>query len=356
MTAAALRADPPAVAARVLVIDDSAVARAVIARTVDASGRFMVAGVASHVRGALDFLARAAVDYILLDINMPGVDGLTALPDLLAASGKARVLIVSTAAADGAATTVRALALGAADTLVKPSAGALAGSFAQALIDKLDRLSEPSFVSVLPAAPVRPVQPPALARDAYDLVAIGASTGGIHALNELFRELPASFRLPILITQHLPPTFMPYFAAQLALVSGRPCEVATDRLRVRPGRVILAPGDAHMRCVSLGDGGAGIRLSREPSASGCMPSVDPMLMSVAATYGDRALGVVLSGMGRDGALGARLLRDAGGTVVAQDEASSVIWGMPGAAAGNGAAEALLPPAAIGRLIAGRRRP
>ena len=356
-TAAILRADAPPEAARVLIVDDSAVARAVIARLIDGSNRFMVAGVAPDVHGALAFLARASVDYILLDINMPGVDGLTALPDLIAAGGQAKVLVVSSAAAEGAAATVQALAFGAADTLVKPEAGALSGHFARALIEKLERLHEPSFTPV--AAPSAPVcAAPALrpARDAYDIVAIGASTGGIHALSQLFRELPAGFRLPVLVTQHLPASFMPYFAAQLSLIAGRPCDVATDRLRIRPGRVVIAPGDAHLRCMPLADGTACVRLSREPSASGCTPSVDPMFASVAATFGERALGVVLSGMGRDGADGARALREAGGVVVAQDQATSVVWGMPGAVAAAGLAEALLPPAGIGRLMAERRRP
>lgn len=358
MTAAALRAAAPPDAARVLIVEDSAVARAVIARVIDATDRFVVAGVASHVRGALAFLERNPVDFILLDIHLPGVDGLTALPDLIAAGGAAKVLIVSSSAADGAATTVQALALGAADTLVKPEAGALSGRFARALVEKLERLGESS---VRPPAPVSPPAPkPVLQlrpeRDAYDVVAIGASTGGIHAISQLVRELPAAFRLPILITQHLPGTFMPYFAAQLALLSGRPAEVATDRLRIRPGRIVIAPGDAHIRCLPLSDGSTCVRLSREPSVSGCTPSVDPMLATVAAVYGSRALGVVLSGMGRDGAEGARALHAAGGAVIAQDEASSVIWGMPGAVAAAGLADALLPPAAIGRLVAERRRP
>jgi two-component system, chemotaxis family, protein-glutamate methylesterase/glutaminase len=356
MTAAALRAAAPPAASRVLIVEDSAVARAVIARTIDATDRFVVAGVTPHVRGALAFLEGHAVEFILLDIHLPGVDGLTALPDLIAAGGAAKVLIVSSSASEGAATTVQALAFGAADTLVKPEAGALSGRFAQALIEKLERLGEPAARPPVPVPPPTPVLHLRPERDAYDVVAIGASTGGIHAISQLVRELPAAFRLPILITQHLPGTFMPYFAAQLALLSGRPAEVATDRLRVRPGRIVIAPGDAHIRCLPLSDGSTCVRLSREPSASGCTPSVDPMLATVAAVYGARALGIVLSGMGRDGAEGARALRDAGGAVIAQDEASSVVWGMPGAVAAAGLADALLPPAAIGRLVAERRRP
>jgi two-component system chemotaxis response regulator CheB len=337
----------------VLIVDDSAVARAVIARVVDGSDRFVVAGAVSDVAGALAFLGRATVDYILLDIHMPGVDGVTALPDLLVAGGHAKVLIVSTAAAAGAALTVQALAFGAADTMVKPETGALSGRFGVALLEKLDRLGEPHSYRAPAVSPAREPRPVA---DAYDVIAIGASTGGIHALSRLLRELPAGFRTPILITQHLPATFMPYFAAQLALLSGRPCDVAVDRMRVRPGRLIVAPGDAHMCVVALADDGAGVRLSRAPSATGCMPSVDPMLASVAAAFGARAMAVVLSGMGRDGTEGSRALREAGGAVVIQDEASSVVWGMPGAVAAQGLADATLPPDEIGRLIARRRRP
>jgi two-component system chemotaxis response regulator CheB len=354
--------------ARVLIVDDSVVARAVMGRMIDASDRFSVVGAVANAKAALEFLARADVDFILLDIEMPGVDGLTALPDLLAAGGGAKVLIVSSAASEGGAATVQALALGAAETLVKPgSSAALSGKFAKALLDKLERLCD--HPAKLQSAPIMRAVPAAAATpepklpatssntsEDYDIVAIGASTGGIHALSQLLRALPVGFRLPIVITQHLPASFMPYFAAQLAVLSGRPCEVATDRFRIRPGRLIVAPGDAHLKCVKLGDRGAALRLVTEPSATGCMPSVDPMLSSMAQVYGPRMLAILLSGMGRDGADGARHVHDAGGCVVAQDQASSVVWGMPGAVAGSGIADAVLTPAEIGRLVASRRRP
>ena len=347
---------------RVLIVDDSAVARAVLAQMVDASDRFVVSRAVGNVAAALDFLSHAAVDFILLDIQMPGIDGLTALPDLIAAGAGAKVLIVSSSAGDGASATVQALALGAADTLFKPATGDSSARFAATLLDKLARLGDPEnavagVVTPLPrpgwpaAGPPTRLAPPG---NAYDIVAIGASTGGIHALSQLLRAIPACFRLPILVTQHLPASFMPYFAAQLAVLAGRPCEVAVDRLRIRPGRIVVAPGDAHLRCISLGDGNAAVRLSKEPSASGCTPSVDPMLTSAAEVFGERMLGVVLSGMGRDGAEGARAVHDAGGCLVVQDQASSVVWGMPGAA--SGVAHAQLSPDAIGRLAASRRRP
>lgn len=345
----------------VLIVDDSAVARAVIARALEGDARFVVVGAVSNARAALAFLQDTHVDGIVLDIEMPGTSGLAALPELIAAGGGAKVLIVSSSAADGAAATIEALALGAADTLLKPGVGSFAGRFSAALVEKLSRLlSADSTIDFAPAGAARRLPPEgapgaALAPNGFDIVAIGASTGGIHALNLLLRELPASFTLPILVTQHLPASFMPYFAAQIAVMARRPCDVATDSMRIRPGRIIVAPGNAHMRVVSTGDGAA-IRLTGETSRSGCMPSVDPMFDSLAEVFGARALGIVLSGMGRDGSAGARRLADRGAALLVQDRASSVVWGMPGAIAGAGIATAALPPEEIGRLVAARRRP
>jgi two-component system chemotaxis response regulator CheB len=350
----------------VLIVDDSVVARAVIARMIDGSERFSVVGAVGNVAAALEFLGRAAVDFILLDIAMPGIDGLSALPELILAGQGAKILIVSSSADEGGATAIQAMALGAAETLIKPSTGALSQVFATALVGKLEKLCEYPAPPPLPAI-VRPFASPTTidrlplvrpisASEEYDIVAIGASTGGIHALGQMFRAVPQAFRLPMIITQHLPTSFMPYFAAQVALLAGRPCDVAVDRLRIRPGRIVVAPGDAHLKCVKLSDGGAALRLTHEEAASGCMPSVDPMLSSLADVYGARLLAVVLSGMGRDGAEGARRVHDSGGCVVVQDRQSSVVWGMPGAVAALGIADAVLTPDAIGRLIATRRRP
>ena len=341
---------------RVLIVDDSVVARAVIARAVEQSGRFVVAGAVSNAAAALDFLREMRVDGIVLDIEMPGITGLAALPALIAAGQGAKVLIVSSAASEGAAATIEALALGAADTLVKPAVGAFAGRFSVTIVEKLARLLAVEMPLDMPApASVRTPDILAGTGNGFDIVAIGASTGGIHALSLVLRELPAGFPLPILITQHLPESFMPYFAAQVALLANRPCDVATDCMRIRPGRVVVAPGNAHMRVVSTGDATA-IRLSTEPSKSGCMPSVDPMFDSIAEAYGSRALGIVLSGMGRDGTDGARAMIERGSAVVVQDQASSVVWGMPGSIAAAGSASAVMPPVEIGRLVAARRRP
>jgi len=335
---------------RILIVDDSVVARAVIARAIDQSGKFVVAGAVPHAKAALAFLKGQRVDGILLDIEMPGMSGLTALPELIAASDGAKILVVSSSCGEGAAATIEALSLGAADTLVKPDIGDFAGRFSAVLDEKLTRLFETAHAASgdMPLATDAP-------GGGFDIVAIGASTGGIHALSLLLREIPASFQLPILITQHLPDSFMVYFAAQVAVLAGRPCDVATDLMRIRPGRVIVAPGTAHIRVVGTSDGAA-LRLSSEPSKSGCTPSVDPMFDSLADVFGSRALGIVLSGMGRDGADGARRIIDRGGSVVVQDQASSVVWGMPGAVATNGTACAIMPPAEIGKMVASRRRP
>ncbi len=338
--------------ARVLIVDDSVVARAVIGKRIEESPCFTVAGAVADAHGALAFLAANRVEFILLDIEMPGVDGLTALPDLLRAGAGARIIVVSSSCAEGAAATIQALTLGAADTLVKPGAGGLVGRFGDMLEEKLSRLFDAG--AGLDAADLLPVAPTAAAND-YDIVLIGASTGGIHALSQMLRALPASFPLPILITQHLPPSFMPYFAAQVAVIAGRPCEVAVDNMKILPGRIIVAPGESHLSCARLGDQPV-IRLLQGRAPSGCMPSVDPMFESAAAVFGARALAVVLSGMGRDGAIGAQRIIDRGGNVIAQDKQSSVVWGMPGAVAQAGLAQAVLPPYELGRLVAAQRRP
>ncbi len=333
---------------RILIVDDSAVARAVFARIIADDARFDIVAAVADTHRAMAVLADTSVDVMLLDLEMPGTDGLTALPDLLAAGGDARILVVSSSCGEGAAATLQALSLGAADTLVKPAAGAMSGRFGAALVEKLARLAERS------ADVAHMVTTPAAASPDFEVVAIGASTGGIHALGQVLRALPGDFRRPILITQHLPASFTPYFAAQVAVLANRPCDIATDRSRLRPGRVVVAPGDAHLTCASLGGGGASIRLSQARAASGCLPSVDPMFESLAAVFGSRALGIILSGMGRDGAEGARALRDAGGTIVVQDQATSVVWGMPGAAVAAGCADMVMTPAAIGQYVANIR--
>jgi two-component system chemotaxis response regulator CheB len=333
---------------RVLIVDDSSVARSVLSRMVEDGGGCVVAAAVPAVPDALRFLATEKVDVILLDLQMPGIDGLTGLPDLLVAGAGAKVLVVSSAAGANAAATIEALALGAADTLVKPGRTVTAGGFARALVEKVMRLGER-------ADPIARATPTVIVpQRAFDVVAIGASTGGIHALNSVLKSLPPTFHAPIVVTQHLPTAFVSYFARQLGATTGRRCEVATGRMALLDDTIVVAPGDAHLVATMPANGRATLRLCRTPVANGNMPSVDPMFQSLADCFGPRLLAIVLSGMGRDGLTGAARVRELGGTMLVQDRASSVVWGMPGAVAAAGLADAVLPPDAIGAYIAGRR--
>ncbi len=334
---------------RVLIVDDSVVARAVLTRLLAEHDDIEVVAQAGSAQSAHRILAEKTVDIILLDLEMPGIDGLAALPDLLQHGAGARVLIVSSACADGAASSIAALRLGAADTLLKPGAAQYAGRFAEELVDRLRRIARPGMAEPQTrgghghGAGYKP------ATRRLECLGIGSSTGGVHALSRFFGALPKSFATPILITQHLPGPFIPYFAGQLAEMTGRPTRVGAPGLQPQPGELLLAPGDAHMTLVQTGPV-IHVRLERKRAVSGCMPSVDPMLASIGKVYGPTAVGVILSGMGRDGLIGAGELVAAGGALLAQDEASSVVWGMPGAVANARLTQAVLPPDELARRI------
>ena len=341
---------------RLLIVDDSAVARAVLSRMILQNPAFEIVDAVSSATAALARLDEIAVDVILLDIEMPGRTGISALPELIARSGGARVMIVSALAEDGAAATVEALTLGAADTLAKPGRGSFGGKFAEILCDRLLRLGRSSPAQAAPRqrAEGGHVQPAPRRMDLgrVECVAIGASTGGLHAIAEFFKHLPRVFPAPILITQHLPPVFMPFFARQLEGSTGRRALVVRDGMALEPATIHIAPGEAHL-CLDRRGDRVSVRLSRIKSVSGCLPSVDPMFASVAAAYGDRAIGVVLSGMGRDGTIGAADLIAAGAELLAQDVETSVVWGMPGSVAKAGLASGVMTPAAIARHVGQR---
>jgi two-component system chemotaxis response regulator CheB len=340
---------------RLMIVDDSMVARAVLSRMVESDGAFEIAAVAGTAEDAIDALTHIRVDIVVLDLEMPGDGGLKSLPRIIRAAAGAKVMIVSTLAEEGAENTVAALALGAADTLPKPGTGRFNGRFSEILLSKLKALGYASVQSGAPVQPARQGAPPALRAmpsDPIDVLAIGASTGGIHALATLFQALPTRLGVPILVTQHLPAPFMTVFARQLGAASRREAVVAEDGMELLPDRIILAPGDAHLTLETKDDRTV-VRLTSGRSASGCMPSVDPMFSSVAAAFGRGALGVVLTGMGRDGVEGAARLVASGGTIIAQDETSSAVWGMPRAVLDAGLACAVLPPDKIARRIASR---
>jgi two-component system chemotaxis response regulator CheB len=334
---------------RLMIVDDSTVARAVLGRMVESDGGFELVAVAGTAEDAIDALVHVEVDVILLDLEMPGAGGLKMLPRILDAARGARVIIVSSQAEEGAQVTVSALALGAADTLPKPGIGRFNGQFSQVLIAKLRALGaaehSPRGRSI--GTPLR-----AMGSEPMQALAIGASTGGIHALQQFFGALPEKLGVPILVTQHLPAAFMSVFARQLGTAACRPAVVAQDGVALQRDLILVAPGDAHLTIENRG-GRPVVRLDRRVAASGCLPSVDPMLVSIASFYGATGIGVILSGMGRDGAAGAARLVAAGGSVIAQDQASCAVWGMPKAVADAGLACAVLPPDKIARRVASR---
>ncbi|MFL6772065.1 MAG: chemotaxis-specific protein-glutamate methyltransferase CheB [Sphingomicrobium sp.] len=336
-----------------MIVDDSMVARAVLSRMIDADGGFEIAGIAGTAEDAIDALGQVMVDIILLDLEMPGVGGLKALPRILEAAKGAKVLIVSSLAEEGAEETVAALALGAADTLPKPGTGRFNGRFSEVLLGKLRELGYADRSSVPVSQVASASRTIAVQSDApLQLLAIGASTGGIHALGTFFAALPDRIGVPILVTQHLPPAFMTVFARQLSVAARREAVVAEDGTRLLPDRIVVAPGEAHLMVDEV-NGILVARLLQAKVNSGCMPSVDPMLASAGQVLGGGALGVVLTGMGRDGVEGARRLVEAGGSVMAQDEATSAVWGMPRAIADAGLACAVLPPDKLARRVASR---
>jgi len=353
IAAARSTADPPPL--RLMIVDDSAIARAVLSRMVSSQKDMEVVALAANVQEALAALQRTRFDIVLLDVEMPGMSGLDAIPEILRRGKGARIIVVSSIADEGAETAVRALALGAADTLPKPGAGNFGGRFAEVLCERLRRIGASPNQSMLPAAdlaePVsftlRPAQDSRLG-----CRALGASTGGLHALSEFLRALPTRISSPILITQHLPPVFMPYFARQIEAASGRPAAVAEEGAVLTPERILIAPGDGHLALERVGSQ-VQVRLTTAPASSGCMPSVDTMLWSVSEVYGRNGVAVVFSGMGRDGLVGSARIADRGGVVLVQNQQSSAVWGMPRAVAEAGLASAVLAPAELARRVAAR---
>ena len=340
-----------------MIVDDSTVARAVLSRMVESDPAFEIAGVAGTAEDAIDALAECRVDVVLLDLEMPGVGGLKSIPRIIAAAAGAKVMIVSSLAEDGAEHTVAALALGAADTMPKPGTGRFNVKFSEILLSKLKALGYGASASAAGYASQSSGGEPAvrpMPSDPIEILAIGASTGGIHALGTLFHTLPKRIGVPILLTQHLPLPFMPVFARQLGTIAHRPALVAEDGMALEADHILVAPGDSHLT-IDPAKNGPVVRLTQGRSTSGCMPSVDPMLASVGAVYGSRGLGVVLTGMGRDGVEGAATLVSCGGSILAQDEASCAVWGMPRAVLEAGLASAVLPPDKLARRIAARTR-
>ncbi|HXH45564.1 MAG TPA: chemotaxis response regulator protein-glutamate methylesterase [Bradyrhizobium sp.] len=377
---------------RVMIVDDSVVIRGLISRWVGAEHDMEVAASLRTGLEAVNQLERINPDVAVLDIEMPELDGLSALPQLLAKKRDLVIIMASTLTRRNAEISFKALSLGAADYIPKPEStreASAADIFHHDLVQKIRHLGarlrrKPAVASppLAPASPApaargpvaRPAAPaPApvvsapssgststrpFSSQAPKVLLIGSSTGGPQALMALVTELgPVIDRYPVLITQHMPPTFTTILAEHLARSSRRPAAEAVDGEPVKPGRIYLAPGGKHMRVARSG-ADVVIALDDGPAVNFCKPAVDPLFTSAIDIWHGNILSVILTGMGSDGMRGGKDIVAAGGNVIAQDEASSVVWGMPGAAANAGICAAILPLNQIGakvnRLFAGDR--
>ena len=333
----------------VLIVDDSVVVRRILSRALADDGRFKVAGAVSNGEQALRFIADHPVDLVLLDMQMPGMNGLQLLPLLLAADGVPQVVLLSGKLREGGDNALQALALGASDAVAKPSAGHFSKPFIDHLIDRLIHLAPSGERSRAPQmadqvnARLRPVG------NHVRAVGIGGSTGGISAVLSLITGMEA-INAPLFVTQHLPANFQPLFAEQLRRVTHMPVMIGEQGMLVHPGMIYVAPGHAHLSLGMSARGQVHIQLSTERCLHGSYPAVDPMFAALASIYGASACGVILSGMGRDGLAGAHSLVECGGWLVAQDHESSAVWGMPGSVVKAGLASAILQPAAIADLV------
>jgi two-component system chemotaxis response regulator CheB len=356
---------------RVMLVDDAVVVRGLFARWVEAEPDLEVVATLRTGRDAVNQLERVDPDVVVLDVDMPELDGIAALPLLLQKKRDLVVIMASTLTRRNAEISLRALSLGAADYIPKPGSNrevSASTAFRRDLIEKIRQLglrakrlrrtatsrarrAVKSAPSIVPAAeetaPVNlrpmPLTPPRV-------LLIGASTGGPQALNRLVVQIDTVLqRAPVLITQHMPPTFTAVLAEHLARVSKFPVREAVDGEEVNAGAIYLAPGGKHMR-VARRDGTAVIVIDDGPMVNFCKPAVDPLFSSAAEVWGGKVLALVLTGMGSDGLAGAKEIVAAGGHVIAQDEETSVVWGMPGQVTNAGLCSAVLPlPEMGGRL-------
>lgn len=346
MHIASRKAIPRGARIRVLVVDDSVVIRRLVATVLEGDPQLEVVGTASNGAIALARVPQLSPDVITLDVEMPEMNGLEMLRELRKTYRDVRVIMFSTLTERGASATMEALSSGADDYVTKASNfGALDRSMEALrgeLIPKIKQFftiegSEPPASRAQRPAPVTPLR----TGTRPQVVAIGVSTGGPTALGEILPQFPADFPLPILIVQHMPPVFTRLLAERLQAGSKLKIVEAAEGMWVEPGCVYIAPGDYHMR-VQKAAGRTRIALDQGPQENSCRPAVDVMFRSVEEVYGGAVLAVILTGMGYDGLRGAEILRARDAYVIAQDEASSVVWGMPGAVVHAGLAGAILP--------------
>jgi two-component system chemotaxis response regulator CheB len=350
---------------RVMVVDDSAIARGIVTRALSDEPDIRVVASVPNGLMALKALGNQQIDVAVLDIEMPELDGLSALPRMLELDPQLKVIMVSAASQNDADISLKTMAMGAADYVEKPRAGlGGAGAFYAELVRKVRQHGSTDTRKRVISRAVRQAKPtladvasvaaPTFSRKKIfptpDLIAIGSSTGGPQALAEVLKNLDPSLTQPILITQHMPATFTALLAQHMTRYSGRPATEAQDGERIEPGHIYIAPGGKHLVVEQAAAGGTIIRLDDGPAENSCKPAVDPMLRSLARIFGDRLLTIILTGMGSDGLKGCEAVVHAGGRVLAQDRETSVVWGMPGAVAQAGLCREVLPLQQIGPAI------
>jgi two-component system chemotaxis response regulator CheB len=350
--------------ARVLVVDDSVVARRVIADILEDEKDFLdVVGTAANGRIALAKIPLLKPDVITLDVDMPELNGLEVLKAVRNEHPEIKVIMVSSLTERGAKVTVDSLIMGASDYVTKAARSESAAHARQYLKDQLI----PKVKALIPRprrgiqvrkplAVKAPVRKPVakVSQKPIEVVVIGASTGGPNALAEMLGPIPSRFEVPVIIVQHMPENFTEYLAKRLNSKSPLTVEEAKDGLELKAGRAYVAPGNHHLE-VERDDERYYLKTSRGPLVNSCRPSVDVLFKSVARVYGGAALAVVLTGMGQDGLTGCRQIAAVGGSVVVQDQATSVVWGMPGNVAEAEIADAILPIDEIGAEIVERVR-
>lgn len=337
----------------ILIVDDSLLVRRVVTEELSLQPDLQVLGAASNGKIALEKAAQLNPDLITLDIETPEMDGLTALTHLRQSHPKTPVIMFSSLTELGAAATLEALSRGASDFFAKPQgAGGLEASRKLIQVELIPAIRALCKRKQAPAAIAVTSPPPRSVVEAksIDIIAIAASTGGPNALAELFAALPANLPAPIVIVQHMPPMFTQLLAERLSKISPIPTVEAKSEMELAPGKAWIAPGDYHLVLAREGNRVV-TRIQQEPPENACRPAADPLFRSVAAVYGKNTLGVVLTGMGQDGLKGSEAICAAGGQVIAQDEATSVVWGMPGFVARAGLADKVLPlPMIAGEIV------
>jgi two-component system chemotaxis response regulator CheB len=343
---------------RVLIVDDSAVIRKMVSTMLSSDPEIVVAGTAGNGRVALERIPDLKPDLVTLDIEMPEMDGLETLVEIRKLYPKLPVIMFSTLTERGAAATLDALARGASDYVTKPSHTGTAeftqelstARVREELLRRIKSLCAFSVPHAIHAAPHIPISERPQSR--IDVVAIGSSTGGPNALCELIPQFPADFPVPVVIVQHMPPLFTRLLSERLNTLSPLEVQEGKQGQRLQSGQVWIAPGDYHMTVGRKGTEFV-LGLNHDAQENSCRPAVDVLFRSVAHTFGANVLAVVLTGMGADGTQGSAKIREAGGKVIAQDEASSVVWGMPGSVVAANLADRVCPLSGIAHEVVRR---